>query len=276
MALKGMGSISIFDYEDFTEFLRLEVKRRAGEERGANRRLSDETGIHPSTFSQILNGQRVPSIEQCARICDYLELSDAASEYFLGLVQLSQTQLPRLSRILKSRLDSIRKSEVTLHKKMVTDYRSSEQMATRFYSTWQESAVWVLSSIPEFENSELIRKHLRISRQRFEKIVQFLVSSGLCVNTAKGIKPGPKFIHLDPTSDAIFRHHCNWRIRAIQRHPQMMVDEELAGTFTLSLSQKDAVLVRKKCVEFIESVTKITDPSDPECAYVLNLDWLKI
>jgi hypothetical protein len=56
----------------------------------------------------------------------------------------------------------------------------------------------------------------------------------------------------------------------------MMVDEELAGTFTLSLSQKDAVLVRKKCVEFIESVTKITDPSDPECAYVLNLDWLKI
>ena len=51
---------------------------------------------------------------------------------------------------------------------------------------------------------------------------------------------------------------------------------EIFLTMPATLSEKDAVLLRRKIVEFIDEFVKIIDSSKGEALYCFNIDWFNV
>lgn len=74
----------------------------------------------------------------------------------------------------------------------------------------------------------------------------------------------------------VARHHANWRIKAMERHPAMDEERELAFTCPMALSRADAEEIRAKLVDMIDEVCRRAGPSPSEAVYFLNVDWLEL
>jgi len=83
-------------------------------------------------------------------------------------------------------------------------------------------------------------------------------------------------MHLDASSPLIRSHHANWRLHAMDRHPFLDQKDELAYSFAVCLSAKDAKAVRASLLEMIADIRKRTDPSPSEELFCLNLDWFRV
>ncbi len=119
-----------------------------------------------------------------------------------------------------------------------------------------------------------VAKKLQLDPKEVSDIFDFLLESGLWVRKNRRIEIGPAFIHLDHTSAFLGAHHRNWRLKAIDRQRVMDKDKEVSYSLCVALSLEDAQKIRGVILKTIEEVRKISDPSDSEVIYNLNLDWL--
>jgi hypothetical protein len=115
-----------------------------------------------------------------------------------------------------------------------------------------------------------------ISERELHEIMQFLTQSGLCKVSANGYSVGPAHTHLSTTSPLISRHHSNWRIRAMERHPFLNNSREVSYSAAITLSESDVLIIHGMVVEFLKSIRNISDPSPPEKLFCINLDWIEV
>jgi hypothetical protein len=50
--------------------------------------------------------------------------------------------------------------------------------------------------------------------------------------------------HIEDSSPLVARHHRNWRIKAMERHPVMKPKTELAYTAPMTLAESDVLKIR--------------------------------
>jgi uncharacterized protein (TIGR02147 family) len=270
------ASLRIFEHKTFSDFLTLYLKTLPNKGRGELRRLSIKTGIHSTTLSQAVKGVRPFSLEQVANICQYLGLNELETKYALLLLQVERAGTETLREIFISELKLLKHQTLDLVHVVKRGKDLSEAEKAVFYSNWYYSGIATFCSIPGLQNVSSLSNQTGLSKQRTNQVLDFLIRSGLCVEKNGRIEPGTNSTHLESGSPLVSRHHGNWRVKAMEKHPNLDGETEIAYSSPMSISKKDAAKVRALIMDFVKKVASIRDPSPSEEGYFLNIDWLKI
>ena len=265
----------VFDYRDYKAFVRDQVAKRPNGGRGTFSRLAEVAQTHKATISQIFRGDAHLSGEQALRVAEFFELSSRDSEYFLLLVNFGAAGSSSLQDMYKRQIEREQSRNQDLSNRLVTSHKLTGEQKAIFYSNWIYSAVRILSSIKGYSSTKAISDRLGVATKLVEEVVEFLVGAGLCERNSRGIFPGPNSTYLDAKSPLISRHHGNWRLKAMQRHPQLEA-YELAYTAPVSLSAEDARAIREILAKAVERIDKLVEPSDCEKLFCLNIDWFEV
>lgn len=267
--------MNIFQFEDFREYVFREIKSKPNGGRGELLKISKHAKLHTTSLSQILKGDRVISMEHALSLAEYFGLSEAETRYFLLLIQYDRAATKELKAHLKKQIDESKSEHTELVRVLNRDRVLSEHEKALFYSNWFFSGVRVLTSIPGFQSTDAIARRFGLSKQLVNEVVQFLLSTGLCEEKEGKLQPGPQYTHLESGSKFVSRHHSNWRLLAMNKHPTLS-QEELAYTSPMSLSVNAAQEVREVLVEAVRKVNQIRENSvSCETTFCLNLDWFR-
>ena len=268
-------TMRVFQFERYREYLqnRLELMPHRGH--GQLRKMAEYLSIHPTRMSHIYRGEVELTFEQAARLCSFLGLGELESEYFLALVELERAGNEELKTIVYGRLKKLKEQSKELSKVLPQDKFLTESDQAIFYSSWKYSAVRLASDISELKSVEAISERLDISISDTQKIVDFLLKVGLCIEKDGILEMGPRRTHLSSDSPLVTKLHTNWRLKAIHRY-EKMGKAELSYTAPMSLGLKEQDMIRNILIQAIEKSTKLAAESQSEGLMHLNIDWLKI
>jgi transcriptional regulator with XRE-family HTH domain len=272
---KRMEKISVFNYLSYRDYLKNWLET-AIPRRGQLARLSESANIHKTTLSQILSGAKELSLEQAQRVAQFFSLNFEETGYFILLVNHTRAGSAELREHFQKQLNQMQKNQQQVKSRVSQTRKLNNEERAIYYSTWIYSAVRNLSAIPVFQRPAAIAKRLNLDPAPINLVIQFLLKHGLCVEKNGGIVPGPQMTHLEADSPLVSRRHGNWRIKAMERHPQLDPGNELAYTAPMTLSAADAFRVRSLLLDLIEKTDKIVGPSPSEKLYCMGLDWFEV
>ena len=267
--------ISIYNFNDVKSFVLARFEALPHRGRGQSLKLSKHLGVHTTLVSQILKGQKSFTLEQASLTADFLELTEAETDYFLLLVQLDRAGNESLRKNLKRQLSSLKNEAKELINRLTSETKLREEDRGVFYTDWSYSAVRQLTAIRGFDGVDEISQALGLTRKRTQEVINFLLKTGLCIEKNGKLQIGPKSTHLESSSPWVRVHHINWRQKAIEKI-NINNESQLHYTAPMTLSAKDAQHIREMIVKFLESTDKVIDPSPSEELHCLNIDWFKI
>ncbi|RYZ73376.1 MAG: TIGR02147 family protein, partial [Proteobacteria bacterium] len=262
--------MEIFDSPDVQSFLNRRLTSLPKNGHGELRRMAKATGIHTTTMSQIYKGDRALSLEQAHDIAEDLGLSPLEKKYLLALVHRERAGTQKLRSFFEDELKELREGRDRISMVVKKDKTLTADERAQFYSNWYYAGIAVLSSIPKLQTVEALATHTGLTKTRLKEAIEFLVKSGISVSKNGRLSHGTKSTHLESSSPLIARHHGNWRVKAMEKHPNLSEDE-VAYSSPMSLSEQDAKRIRKMIVAFVKEVAAIRDPSPCEEAYCLNI-----
>ncbi len=268
--------MQIYQQSDYRKFVKEVLAAKPAKGRGELQKLSRHAGIHSSVLSQVFRGQRDLTSEQAVAVAQYLELSEPESQYFLLLTQIARAGTEPLRKLYRKQLEALRLAQTKVSHRARESRALTSAEKAEFYSNWFYSAIRVLSAIPRYRAKEALRKKLGLSPEKFRVALNFLLEHHLCEEKDGQLFPGTQWTHLEGDSPLVARHHANWRVKAMEKHPAIDLGQELAFTSPMALSKEDAQKIRAKLVDTINEVCKIASPSESECVYYLNVDWLEV
>lgn len=265
----------LFEYADYRKYLRNYLALLPHQGYGQLAKIARAISLNPSTLTLVLQEQKDFTPEQANDLCEFLQMTELETEYFLNLVALSRAGKSNLRERLKKHIANLRKRSRELKDRLPPKAELSEEAKAIFYSQWYYSGTRLLTSIKSYDTPERIAERLGISRVVAKRVLDFLVSVGLCLENEGRYQMGPQSTHLESESPLISRHHQNWRLRAIERADRTGGDE-LQFTSPVSVSRAGISQVRKILVNAIEDSFKIIDPAPCEELACLNIDWIKM
>lgn len=268
--------MKIFNFDNYKEFILKRIHAMPNHGRGEFQKISKELRIHSTRLSHIFRGSLDLTLEQACSLSRYLGLDDLESEYFLALVQLERAGSEDLRKMIRKQIENIKSRSQQLIHRVQHDKVLNESERAIFYSDWSYSAIRLISSISEYQTVDAIAQYFKLPRERVRKIIDFLLSTGLCKEESGNIKRGPNLTHLEAESLLAHRHHANWRLKAIQQH-ERLTDRELAYTCPVSVSEKDIATIRQMLISFIEKFIKLVSASEPDQKVAcLIIDWFNV
>jgi len=271
-----MRTLRIFDFEDYKVYVRARIEASPNRGRGELTRISHATGAHKTTLSQVFKGDKELSLEQALKLARYLELNGAETEYFVLLVDAARAGSEDLKKHFEKQLADRREAHRKLINRVTRSRELSSEERSIYYSNWIYSAVRNLTAIEGMGTLPALARRLGLDLRYLEKIVVFLLATGLCVEKKGILSPGPQMTHLEAESPIVARHHGNWRIKAMEHHPVLNSDRELAYTAPMTLSVKDAARIQATLADVVAEVDRVVGPSPSEALYCLNLDWFEV
>lgn len=215
-------------------------------------------------------------MEQTQRIGKYLGLNLGEIEFFLLLVNWARAGSVDLKETYQRQIQAQKKNyqQLTSRVSRTRDLTSEERSI--YYSNWMYSAVRNISAIESYRLPSKMGQKLSLEPELLNQLLHFLISTGLCVQDEHGIRPGPQMTHLKATFPLVARHHGNWRIKAMERHPRLRLEEELAYTAPMTLSAKDAAKIRALLADVVQRTDEIVAPSPSEKLYCMCIDWFEV
>ena len=268
--------MTIFEFHDYRVFLRKHIERLPRNGRGEINQMARSAGIHPSLLSQILAGTKNLSLEQAQLIASHLGLTTQETEYFLNLVLYQRAGTANLKTFFKEKLNNLKQASLELSQRVRQDRQLSEEEKSILYSHWLYLAVWLFTSIGSGKSLEDIASRFEISRERATEIINFLLSTNLCILDHGTYKMGSQSVHVGRASPHVHKHHTNWRIRAVDASDKISADE-LMYTAPMSVSKNDFKKIRERLTEVIKEVTDSAIASKAEDLVYFGLDffWIK-
>ncbi len=265
----------LFESDDYRSYLHQYLESLPSQGYGQLAKIARALSLNPSTITLVLQGQKDFTSEQANDLCEYLEMTDLESDYFMTLVSLSRAGKPNLQARLQKQLSKIRERSKEVRSRIPEQVELDDDAKAAFYSQWYFSGVRLLTSIDQTHSPEAIAQRLQLPRSTVKRVLEFLVSTGLCVEKNGEFHLGPQSTHLGPESPHLSRHHQNWRLKSIEKSDRISKNE-LMFTCPASISKADFPEVRKVLMNTIEDCFKIIKPSPCEELACLNIDWFKI
>ncbi len=264
--------MSPFLFERYQDFLQARFELMPQKGYGQQRRLALALGMHTSHLSQVMGGLKNFTEEQAAGVAEYLGLNMRESEFFLLLVQRERAGTTALKKILERRLQELRKESQEVKSRVPnSSVELDEGQRALFYSHWHYSAIRLLSSVPGMD-IESLADRLGVSRSRVQRVLEFLLETGLCRRDEKGsLGMGTANTHIEASSPLVTRHHGNWRLRALEVM-ESQNPKNLHFTSPLVCSREDFERIRRMCLDHISQVAKVVGDSPSEELYCLQMD----
>jgi uncharacterized protein (TIGR02147 family) len=265
----------LFEYENYRDYMIDYLKSLPNEGYGQLAKIARAISLNPSTLTLVLQNQKDFTPEQANDFCEHLQMTELETSYFINLVSFSRAGKPNLRIRIQKEIQLIRKRSKELKNRIPPKTELTEEAKAVFYSQWYYSGTRLLTSIEGFDSAEKIAERLQIPRGTAKKVLEFLISTGLCIEKNGKYQMGPQSTHLGTESPLISRHHQNWRLKTIERASNIS-QNELLFTSPVSISKNDIPKVKKILMNAVEDCFKIIDPSACEELACLNIDWFKI
>ena len=168
--------------------------------------------------------------------------------------------------------DKITQKLLNLFDRVEKKHALSDSERAVFYSSWIYSAVHLMTSLNRDVDFNFICSRLKVSPEKIRQVLEFLKNNNLVIEEKGLLKNGLGNNHLEKKSPFIFKHHTNWRIKAIEKIEDLS-DEKLMYSVNLSLSKGDFMKLREEMVQFIQKFLKTVHASPAEDIAQLNLDF---
>jgi uncharacterized protein (TIGR02147 family) len=266
-----MKQVSIWNFEDYKDFLKEFIKELPHKGRGQLKNLAESLSVHPTLISQVVNGEKDFSNEQAYGVTKFLGLTEKETEYFFELILLAKAGSKDLKKYHQKRIQKLSKQGQTVKIRVGDSHELSEDEKLRFYSDWKYMAMWLATSVKGLKDEASLARALNISREEAMEIMGFLLEKNLCTMKENGLAMGYSKTHIPSDSPLVKNHHLNWRLKGLDfvRHVSPL---ELSFTAPFSVSKKDFALIRTKILDMIQDISKVVSESEPEVVACLNLD----
>lgn len=266
---------SIFDFHGYKPFLAEKITQQATQDRSYRTRLAESIQCHPSYLSQVVNGAPDFTLEQAHRLCRFLALDKVESKFFMLLVEKSRAGSKDLEAYFDEQLLELRKERFDLKRRLKQIDEVTEEDHHRYYSAWFYSAIYVLLSIPEFQDAGAIAARLNLPQELVAETLRFLEESGLVAREKGRYKLTKRRLHLGRESAFIQRHHINWRSQALAS-AEKNLPGDLHYSTVAALSVADFEKIKEVFVGAIARTSDIIRPSPEEELFAVTLDVFKI
>jgi uncharacterized protein (TIGR02147 family) len=268
--------MDIYHYENYKEFLNEKISELPKKGRGVKGKLALALRCQTSYVSQVLGGNADFSLEQCYEVTKFFHIHGDEKEYFLTLAQYNRAGNFELESYFKEKLEALKEKRLTLHKRLKKNKKLNLEDSAQYFSSWMYAAVHVLLTIEGKQDVESISQYLNLPKETIAQTLSFLEQKGLATQVDGKFIPGQTTLHLDKTSPFIRQHHINWRhqaIRSIDRH----LDKNLHYSSVVSVSKKDAQIIKDESIKFITHIKSIvSESSTEEELRGFNLDFFQL
>jgi uncharacterized protein (TIGR02147 family) len=265
----------VFDYRDYKKWVNDRIAAMPKGGRGQYMRIVESLGTSSAIVTQIFKGDRDLTAEQAVLLSDHFGLSKVERQYFLLLVNYSRAGSHRYKKILEEEITEFQIRAREIKSRVPQDKELTEEAKAILYSNWYYLAIWSLTAIPGFETIDVITERLQISRTKANQALEFLEKHGLVKSTNGKLSIGATLIHLESASPNIPRHHQNWRGRAFLKYENLGTND-VAYTAPITLSKKDAEVMRERVLTFVSDTLKLVKDSPSEELHCLCLDWFRV
>lgn len=259
--------MNIFEQSDYKIYLRYVLDSR----RGMRSELANGLGCQSGYISQVLQGLSDFSLEQGVKVCDFLHFTEEESHFFMLLLQYDKAATSDLKKYFKRQIDHIKKDRSEIKNRIKINSDLNPEDYHQYYSSWEYAALHILTSIPEFQLKDQMRKKLKLNQVRINEVLDFLIKKGLVEEKNNRFIIGKKRIHLSKDSPYILSHHQNWRLHATRvisdKNPENV---NYSGVF--SLSKKDIEKIKEILLVAIEQQEKVISNSGEEEMIYLGID----
>lgn len=266
--------MNIYEFLSYKQYLKAWLKALPKKGHGENRRIAEALGISTTMISQVLNGDKNFNLELASDLCDYLGLNDKETDYFFLLVEFERAGTHRLKNKLKKKIETLKNQASILKDRLEKDKELSDHDKATFYSSWIYSGIRNLIATDSTLTIDTISQRLQIPRNQIQKILDFLLESGLCELRQNKYLVGAKRTHLGSDSPLVTKHHQNWRMQGFNKMI-FAEDKNLFYTAPMSLSKEAAEKIRQELPAFIEKINKWVVDSNSEVVRCLNIDFFE-
>jgi uncharacterized protein (TIGR02147 family) len=266
--------MNIFENRNYRQILRLWIEEQPKHGRGILRSWSLELRVHSTLLSQILSGKKELSLEHAEKITQLMHFTETEQEYFLLLLLEARAGTANLKKHFQKKINELVEKSRKISERLKDTKEIPESQKAQFYSSWLYSGIRNLTALEQMNSSQEIAQRLGHPRELIQEVVDFLLSSGLCILKEGKLSYGPARTHLSPSSPYLTNYHQNWRSQAAQK-ALLKRDSDLFFTFPMSLSHEDALKLRALLPDIIEKINKIVGPSPSETVRCLNIDFFE-
>ena len=263
--------MEIFNYTDYRKYIRDRIKASTKHGYGQLRKIAEKLSVSSALLSQVLNGSRNFSEDQAFTLCEYFELSNSESTFFILLVQKDRASTVKLKNHFERQLEAIRLESAKLSSKIQPDHLLAPEKQAVFYSSWLYAAVQTLASIEQFRDLDSITNRLGTSRVKVKEALDWLVANGFCKIADGKIMTGPVTTFIDRESLLASRHHMNWRAKGIEAMGKFSKSDFFFSA-PFSCSKESYTEFRKKLLVLIEELAKDVKKGKPELMATINID----
>jgi uncharacterized protein (TIGR02147 family) len=266
-------NLNIFDFEDYRVFLKTYLGLEANQASGARKKLLLSTGISTSLLTQILSEAKQLSTEQAYEIALHLNFSEKETDFFLNLVDISRAGSVKLKERLRAKMQEMKAESLKLSSKVSRNVWLSEEEKSVYYSNWIYSGIRNLIPTPQGKSIKDIAEKLNLPENKVAAAIQMMMDMKLVAKTDAGFEHQHGYTHLDANHPLVFRHHQNWRQKAIQGMDNYK-ENHLHYTCPMALPLSVVKDLRAKLLQNIKdlSASLAKHPDQPEVSYCLNID----
>lgn len=264
--------LSIFDHMEYRSYLEAWIEAQGAQGYGLKGRIAQQMGISSSLLSQVLKGDKSFTPDQASDLADFLGLTEIDADYLQLLVDYDRAGTHRYREKLKKKIHLLQQQSRKIGKRVGRDKELTDEQKAIYYSSWIYTGIRNLSAVPEFGQAEAVAKALKLELPIVNRVLRFLLETGLCKEVDGALTYAVANTHLDSDSPFVNKHHQNWRFQAIQ-HMERRSEDDLFYTAPMSLSRAAADDIRKLLPTVIQSILKVSGPSPSETVACLNIDW---
>jgi len=225
--------------------------------------------------SQVLNGKAHLSLEQATKLARYLNFTKDETRYFLALVQKARAGTNELKLFFEEQLSEILADRLVIKKRLGVSGAVPEKLRPIYYSSWHFAAVHMALTIPRLRTKTAIAEYFHIPGRRVAEVLDFLVSAGLAIQRDGKFDVGPKDVRIGKEDPLIYKHHSNWRNKAIESL-ELEESDDLHYSAVVSLAKSDVPKIKEKILQSLHDTLSLIKHSAEEEVVCYNIDFFKL
>lgn len=263
---------TVYKFDDYKAYVKNALSEKG---HGSRMKFAEALNCQSAYITQVLNKNAHLSMEQAADASVFFNMDQDEEDYFFLLVQFGKAGTKKLRDIYLKKIKLTREKRTIFSNRISDKEELDEATQGRYYSRWYYAAIHMIVTIPEYKTKKEISDYLGLRMDVLSEALNFLISSGLIVQTKKGYTTGKARVFLKGDSPLIVQHHQNWRMRAIDSFTNSQ-KENLHFSSVYTISKEDFIKIKEKLLTHIQEVREIVKPSKEEELCVFNVDFFKL
>ena len=271
--------MTLADATDYREFLRsylLSKKERHGSSSYSFSEMSKACRVQKAYLSNVLRGKGHLNRDQLFSSCRYLDIGTFETEHLMILADFQKSTNQDRKKILKQEL-GVHRRQLRKTKFRVPELMEAEKSDANITLDVTSQLIRMFFTIPKFQKDpELARESLKLSRERFTRILQHLIANGVLQTVGDKVVAGKVFSHLDANDQNFPNFHLARNMKATD-----LLDrngDELDYFFSVIFSSSSSTRKEIKSM-LIESTKKIRETAmkgEEQEVFILTMNFAKV